>query len=86
MFPFWVNNLALFDLRFGFLVKNSIYDQMFVEYGQNPVKLINKLSMFINLNLGLIRKLNDLFPNVLYNMPGSITQVLGFLFRRSWRV
>ena len=45
---------VVFDLRFGFLVKNCIYGQILVKIGQNPVKLIKNLKIFINLNLGLI--------------------------------
>ena len=37
MFPSWVKNLVLFDLRFGFLVKNCIYGQILVKICQNPV-------------------------------------------------
>ena len=53
MFPSWVKTSVFFDLRFGFLVKNCIYGQILVKIGQNPVKLIKQLKIFINLNLGL---------------------------------
>ena len=48
-----MNNLVFFDLRFEFLVKNCIYGQILVINDQIPVKLIEQLKMFINLNLGL---------------------------------
>ena len=45
----------MFDLRFGFLVKNCIYDQRLTKNHGNPVKLRNKKKRFFknNLNVGL---------------------------------
>ena len=46
IFPAWVNKLVIFDLRFGFLVKNYTYGQMLVKNDKNPVKLIHKMNIF----------------------------------------
>ena len=69
IFPSWVENLVFFDLRFGFLVKNCIYGQILVKYGQNPIKLIKK--KFINLNLGLFVLFGFGTPGGGFGAPGG---------------
>ena len=66
MFPLRLQNLAFFDLRFGFLVKNCVYSHLdrsgIPKFGQNPIKLIKKTNIFINLNVGLLYRQNPIHP------------------------
>ena len=46
MFPFWTQQMLIFDLKFGFLVKNCIYI-IIIYIAQNLVK--NDQTYFLNL-------------------------------------
>ena len=48
-----MKNLVIFDLRFGFLVKNCIYSQNLVKIWSKSSQIIKELRIFVNLNLGL---------------------------------
>ena len=56
-FPSCLSNLRFFDLRFGFLVQNCTISlpepQIWTKNDENPIKLIKKQNIFINLTLGL---------------------------------